>query len=135
MDFFTRYAEVLQQQLNESGSNIGEIAIDWIALAMKENTTATNDTSEAATNKDDPNQDGFMPYQPKRAFKPNESRDDRQRLRDIWKRAHMSSNLEHSEPLELKSLRPGHSARIIRKKVTTVAGKEVRRKAFVHAVK
>lgn len=135
MDFFIRYAEEVELQLNEDASNIGDIAVDWEALLQKETTATTNDTSEAVPNEDCPKKDGFMPDQPKRSYKIKEDRIERERLRDIWKRTHMVSTLEHSEPIELRNTKPGHSASIIRKVVKTIAGQKVRRKAFAHVVK
>lgn len=74
MNFFIRYANALEQELNEDRSNIGDIVVDLESIIQKETTATTNDTSSAVVEQTETNirpiQDGVMPGQTKPTFAP-----------------------------------------------------------------
>lgn len=127
MNFFESYADAVLQELNETGSNIGDIVVDWEALVEKENTTTTYDTSETVaikTNHTRPYQDGIMPGRIKDKFTPRET--ETEKLRDIWKPK--TSTVEYSEPMVMNGLHHKEPVRIARKKNTQFTRKKLKRK-------
>lgn len=117
MEFFIRYAEALEQELNESGSDINDIFVDFELLVRKETTVEANDTSEAVTEQPKstrPTVDGVMPCGSKPPYQPRSTESDTVKLRDVCPPE--SSKLEYSRPQELKNSTRKGPVRIVRKK-------------------
>lgn len=129
MEFFIRYANAIEQELNDDGSNIGDILVDWKSLTQKESTTNVNDTSEAVTEHTNrPKQDGNMP---KRPFSPREVESNKVKLRDVWNTS--NSKVSYSEPITLNAFQERGPTRIVRKKATRVGSVTIVRKSVREA--
>ncbi|ARV76819.1 hypothetical protein PHABIO_188 [Pseudomonas phage Phabio] len=130
MNFFESYADLVMLELNEDGSNIGDIVVDWEQLCKKESTTNSNDTSNAApTTKHNnrPFKDGNMPGRTNPAFKPNEA-EETIKLRKIW-RNNTTTKLSRSEPVHLNNHHLKGEHVIVRKVDTTFRRKQLGNKS------
>lgn len=118
MNFFESYADALALELNEDGSNFGDIVVDWMSLTAEENTAQPDDTSNNAVNQTNttrPDVDGLMPNQPKRNFHPRTETDNTMKLRDIWPRSTKTCYTVHSEPMIVRTHDKEKPVVIIRK--------------------
>lgn len=114
MNFFISYADALAKELNEDGSNIGDIVVDWESLIKKVSTVTTNDTVTPDQHTSRPSQDGIMPGH---KFKPRSVNNPVFKLSEIWPRK-KESNLTHSVPMHLEGSLKSTTIIIVRRKTS-----------------
>lgn len=120
MNFFISYADALAKELNEDGSNIGDIVVDWKPLIKKVSTATTNDTVVPDNHTSHPDQDGIMPGH---KFKPRSVNNPVFKLSEIWPRK-KESNLTRSVPVYLEGSLKSTTVIIVRRKTSGVVRKK-----------